>query len=649
MKTLKITLCTLLLCLLALPGLADQQHIHWDASLAPPDAHAGEGAQIVLHAKLDSGWHLYSLTQPDGGPYKTTIELTPGNALEASGDPVAPPFKTQHDKTLNIDLQLYEDTVTFGVPVKLKTGISGEQKATVSLTYQVCNDRTCLDPETLEVPVTFTVAAGAARPDHLSPVKTLPQQETPPATGQTGTPAPGNLEGGKQPPATPQNQGGLEEEAKSKGLAWFLLLAFGEGLLALLTPCVFPMIPITVSYFSKRKEGAPGQGLKDALAYCLGIIGTFTGVGLLATILFGGSAIRQFATNPIVNIGFAVLFIILAINLFGVFEIQIPSGFVNKIQAGRQRGGFAGPFLMGLAFTLTSFTCTVAFVGTLLAAAAHGDLFYPVVGMLAFSTAFALPFFLLALFPQYLAKLPKSGSWMISVKAFMGFLELAAALKFLSNADLVWQLGVLTKPIYLAIWSTIFLIAGLYLQGWLRLPHELNVTPGIPRRLLGAMTLALGMLCLVGMGGAHIRWLSPYLPTDPYPYKGQNSVATKDKTVWLSDYEAALAKAKAENKPIFINFTGVTCTNCRLMEGEFFPRPDVVKELKNYINVELYTDRVGIDDKNRELQNKLTGTEALPVYVTLTPEGQVRDKFEGAARNPEDIAKFLAILQQGHQ
>src|SRR5579871_4927480 len=543
MKTLKNTLCAVLLCLLALPGWAQQQHIQWKATLNPPDARAGEGAQIVLHAKLDPGWHLYSLTQPNGGPYRTTIEVKSGGALEVGGDPVGPSFKTKHDNSSNIDVQFYADSVAFGVPVKLKSSIQGAQKAALSLTYQVGNDRTLLDPETdVEIPVDFTVAPGVARPDHLAALKMLPPQDAPVA------PAAVNAPPGSKEPAQPSNN---VEEAKSKGLFWFLLLAFGEGLLALLTPCVFPMIPITVSYFAKRKEGAPGQGMKDALAYCLGIIGTFTGVGLLATVIFGGSAIRQFATNPIVNICFAMLFVVLAVNLFGVFEIQVPTGFVNKIQAGRQRGGFIGPFLMGLAFTLTSFTCTVAFVGTLLAAAAHGDLFYPALGMLTFSTAFALPFFLLALFPQYLAKLPKSGSWMVSVKAFMGFLELAAALKFLSNADLVWQLGILTKPVYLAIWSTIFVVAGLYLLGWLRLPHELNVTPGVPRRVLGGATIVVGIFCLIGIGGVHLSLLNPYLPTDPYPYKdgAGGAMVAKDGIQWQHDYKAALALAKAENKP----------------------------------------------------------------------------------------------------
>jgi len=646
MKTMR-TLFTLLLLALTIPVLAAPGDVTWKAKLAPEDARAGEGAQIVLTAQIEGDYHLYSLTKRSDGPTVTTLTLTPGTALEASGEAVQPTPHTELDPGFHINIESYTGGVAFALPVKLKAGLTGAQKAVVSVRYQVCRDGQCLFPKTVEVPVAFTVTADTARPDHLAALTTIPAQ---PAFATTKADTlPPQAPGGSGKPATAPTTaktGPTDDtlrdikRAQDNGLFSFLLLSFGAGFLALLTPCVFPMVPITVSFFAKRREQSNANGVRDALAYCAGIVGTFTGLGLIMTLLFGATGIQKLAASPIVNLGLALLFLVLAANLLGVFEIIVPTKLTNAAQSGTGKGGLLGPLLMGLTFTLTSFTCTVAFVGTLLAAAAKGSIFYPVVGMLAFSTAFASPFFLLALFPQYLAKLPRAGSWMVSVKAFMGFLEIAAALKFLSNADLVWTWGVLTRPVFLALWAMIGVIAGLYLLGGLRLPHDSATKYGWPRRVIGGLTVVGGLYCLLAMEGAPLgNTLNSFLPPRVYPGKS-SSVA--EGLPFLTDYQAALARAKAENKLVFVDFTGWTCTNCRQVEEGIFPDREVALELNKFVRVKLYTDNgTPENNRNKDLEQKLTSAVGLPVYVIVSADGQALHTKEGSLFNAPQFAAFL--------
>lgn len=649
MKTLR-TLFTLLLLALTVPVFAKPGDVTWTAKLSPEDVHAGEGAQIVLTAQIEGDYHLYSLTKRDTGPTVTTLTLQPGTTLEAAGPGIQPPPHVEMDPGFHINVESYTGGVAFALPVKLKAGLTGAQKASVKVRYQVCRHGQCLFPQTVEVPVAFTVAAGPARPDHVAPLTAIPAQPAFATTeGAGGTPAvaggaPGSAATSPPAKAAPQDDtANAIQHAQSRGLLSFILFSFGTGFLALLTPCVFPMVPITVSFFAKRREQSNGKGVRDALAYCAGIVGTFTGLGLIVTLLFGAGSIEKVASNPFVNLAFAVLFIILAANLLGVFEIVVPAKLTNAAQAGTSKAGALGPFLMGLTFTLTSFTCTVAFVSTLLVAAAKGSLFYPVVGMLAFSTAFASPFFLLALFPQYVAKLPRAGSWMVSVKAFMGFLEIAAAIKFLSNADLIWSWGVLTRPVFLAIWAMVFVIAGLYLLGGLRLPHDETTKYGWARRVLGGITVVGGLYCLLAMEGAPVGSLHSFLPPAIYPGKEVASSGGKTEGLpFLLDYEKALAQAKAENKLVFIDFTGYTCTNCRQVEEGIFPKPEVAQELNKMVRVRLYTDNgTPENDRNKDLEQKLTNAVGLPVYVVVSPDGQALRVKQGSLFTASEFAAFL--------
>ena len=461
----------LLLGVLLMPLLAGRtqaQTVEFAARVAPGDVRAGETAQVIVTAKIPAGYHMYSLSQDPGGGVPLTINLVNGGLVTPSGKPVGSAFKKVPEPILKVTLEEYTGAATFGVPVAVKAGAKGSQKAALHIQYQICNEKVCRPPAQADVPIVLSVAPGAARANRKKPLTTLPVNKTASTTPRsddtrlarqaeakatdtaTGEPTlivpaeRGTLILAGGPPDAPPdppirkaatNSGAAKgEQSQSQGLLPFLLGAIAAGFTSLLTPCVFPMIPITVSFFTKRRhvEGESGknqaaQGVRGAVAYCVGIIGTFTGLGLLTTVLFGATGIQNLAANPYVNIALGILFVVLAANLMGAFEILLPTALLNKTQGAQgKNGGLIAPLLMGLTFTLTSFTCTSPFVGTVLLAAAHGHYFYPVVGMLGFSTAFALPFFLLALFPQALATLPKSGGWLVTVKAFMGFLELAA-------------------------------------------------------------------------------------------------------------------------------------------------------------------------------------------------------------------------------
>ena len=569
-----------------------QDKIHWAAKVVQGEQKPGANVTVELDAKIDSGWHLYSTNPSKASNIPTAIGVAAPAKLV--GKVVEEKPIRKFDNNFEAEVEFFENSAKFSVPVQL----GSDGKAAVTVLFQTCNDRTCLPPKTISVPV------GGSYPE---------------STTATTAPAMGSV-----PPAKTEGQ-----FPKDQGLLAFIALAFGAGLLALLTPCVFPMVPITVSYFAKQHEKQGGaSGFAQPVAYCLGIIGAFTGFGLLVTILFGASGIQNFATNPVVNLLLAVMFIGLSLNLFGIYEISLPSSITNRFNY-RGKSGLIVPVLMGLTFTLTSFTCTVPFVGTILISAAKGELLYPLVGMLAFSSAFALPFFLLAMFPGYLAKLPKSGSWLAAVKGFMGFLEIAAAVKFFSNADLVWGTGILSRTLFLGVWVLIFAIAALFLAGIVKLPTvDMPKKIGPGRVIIMALTVLSAGFFAVGMTGKSLGEMEAYLPPS--------------KSGWMESYEKALDLAKRENKPVFINFTGVTCTNCRWMEKNMFPNPAVKKELGNYVLVELYTDKQSKEDQdNQSLQQKLTGTVALPVYLTVAPDGHVISKFESSTRQTEEFLNFL--------
>jgi thiol:disulfide interchange protein DsbD len=504
---------------------------------------------------------------------------------------------------------------------------------------QICDLSSCTPPLFESLVVEFDLSAGEARADRLEPMLEVPEQPEgwldqeaynaayPPSAYVPEPPE------GPVPPLIPPPEDGLWK---------YMVFAFVAGLLALATPCVWPMIPITVSFFSKQQGEGGKTSIKGPLAYSLGIITTFTGIGVVMSIIFGASGVQRLAASPWVNGFLALLFVVLALNLFGVYELVMPQALVNKFNKKGQSGGIAGPIFMGLAFSLTSFTCTVPFAGTVLAGAANGDYFYPAMGMLAFSLAFALPFFGLALFPQYLARMPKSGTWLTTVKAFMGFLELAAAMKFLSNMDLVLAWEFITKPVFLSIWFGIFAVAGFYMMGWIRLPHDVpDVKIGPGRRVTGVLSIALGVYWLFAINGAPLGNMSAFVPPSAYGQQAGTSVGGIN---WVHNIDEGVELANEEGKLIFVNFTGWTCSNCRVMEEEIFPTAEVKAEIDKFVAVELYTDRgTPEENANDALRTELTGVSTNPVYVVLNEDREVLSVAQGM-QSKED---FIAFLKAG--
>lgn len=620
-------LLALLLGLLAAFAGADGEAT-WSAKLDRADVHAGEVARVVITAKLKPGWHAYSIVPVADGPFPTKLTQPPkGDGIESAGPIEEDPPHEQFDANFQKKVGTFENTAVYYAPIRVKEGKSGAQKLTLQLKYEICNAQNCMPPTPADLTVDFKVDPGPARAEFA-----------------TYTP---KTNGGATPQAQPANGAGQAtdetsariKKAQDAGLLPFVLFAFGMGLLSLLTPCVFPMIPITVSFFSKQKSEDGKLSYAGPVAYCLGIIGTFTGLGVLV----GSTGLNRFATNVWVNIGLSALFIFLAASLFGVFELRLPSWLVNKASSKSRSGGLVGPLVMGLTFTLTSFTCTVPFVGTLLATSAQGGLMTSIIGMLAYSTAFALPFFLLALFPGFLAKLPRSGAWLVTVKAFMGFLELMAALKFLSNVDLSYSLGWLTRPVFLAVWAMTAAIGGMYLLGWLKLPHDGDAKIGWIRRGFGVATVALAVFCLYGMNGGKLGALAAFLPPSPYPGQADDH---KGPLTWESTYDAALSKAKATGKNVFIDFTGIYCTNCRDIEENVFTQPEVEKELGKFVLARLFTDHQDspADEANQKLQISLSQVKTLPVYVVVSPDGKVL-KVHQQEPPLEDADQFLKAVR----
>ncbi|HSY81391.1 MAG TPA: cytochrome c biogenesis protein CcdA [Gemmatimonadaceae bacterium] len=416
----------------------------------------------------------------------------------------------------------------------------------------------------------------------------------------------------------------------------YLWLAVTAGAVSLLTPCVFPMIPITVSYFTNHASSQKA-GLRSALIFAGAIVGSFTALGLILALLFGATGVQRFAANPYLNIFLAGLFVAFALNLFGVYQIALPSRALTALDTaarGKESSGshVAGAMLMGLTFALTSFTCTAPFVGTVLVTAATGAWREPAIGMLAYSTVFALPFFVLALIPQWAARLPRAGRWLATVKVVMGFLELAAALKFVSNADLVWHWGIFNRDVVLALWVALAGLMAAYLVA---------SGPGsIARLATAAAALGVGIWLATGLVGRSLGELETFLP----PPASHRDSYVLNLNWHVNDLPGAIALAKQSSKPVFIDFTGYTCTNCRWMEANVFSRTEVKAELNRFALARLFTDGEGSVYENQQAyQERTFNTVALPLYAVVAPDGHTIATLPGLTRDP---AVFLAFLEK---
>ncbi|MGB7208254.1 MAG: cytochrome c biogenesis protein CcdA [Pyrinomonadaceae bacterium] len=591
---------------------------------------SSESVNVTLKAEVEPGWHLYALDQPAGGPIATTIKIAEGRPFEILGDIRSPKPKTAPDPNFIVDgkpleTKYFEDRVAFELTVKVKDEVPAADIA-LDVRYQLCNDTFCLPPRTKRVSFAGEEdVKKAAVSSQQSAVN--PEQLLSPPTANSQQPS---------------------------DLWSFLWLAATLGALSLLTPCVFPMIPITVSYFTNHSSGSRSKAVKLASIYSIGIIATFTLLGMLLAIFVGAAGINLFAANPWINLLITGIFLFFAFNLFGAYEITIPAGILTKLDGltrshEGEGSGIIGALLMGLTFTLTSFTCTSPFVGTILVSASQGDWKGPLVGMLAFSTVFALPFFILALVPQWASQLPRAGGWMNSVKVAMGFLEVAAAMKFISNVDLVWKWGIFTRDVVLAVWIAIGIILAVYLLGKFQLSHDSKPERIGALRLTSAIiSLAVAFYLITGLFGAKLGELEAFLPPDLSNNSSRMFGGGEEKLQWIkNDYEGSVAKAKKENKLIFIDFTGYTCTNCRWMEANVFVKPEVEAELKKFVLASLYTDGEGaIYEKQQKMEQDTFGTVALPFYAVVAANGKTIATFPGLTRNVAEFVDFLKKAQE---
>lgn len=624
---------------------------------AKVSAVAGGTTTVRLKISAQSGWHIYDVKpQMDAkgeGPTPTTVTAKTKGTISIAGALKTSMPATHFDEGFRLDIRTLEDKAWIEVPIKLDPGLkAGEsQDVVLEVGFQACNNANCLPPEDMAVAfkviVTGSPAPTAANGDKGT-------KEIVSATQGDETPKPPAAE------ATGQSKQGATDSAtqindkKKQGVWSFLWFAMLAGLAALLTPCVFPMVPITVSFFTKRSENARAHGLRDAFVYAVGIISTFTALGIVLALVFGASGIQTFATNPWINLMIAGIFIAFALNLFGAFEIQVPTSILNKLNSGGQGNGVIGILLMGLAFSLTSFTCTVPFVGSALISASRGEWFYPILGMLGFSSMFALPFFFLALFPSAMKKLPKAGGWMVSMKVVMGFLEIAAAIKFISNADLVWNWGFVTRDLFLSIWIACATLITLYLLGVFRLASDVvSGSIGGLRALFATCFAALIFFLLSGLFGKPLGEMDAFLPPadrSKVPViKNISStappVASNQEDGWyVDDYPAALAESKRTGKPLFIDFTGFTCTNCRWMEQNMFLKAAIQTVLGRFVKVRLHTDRkTEICLANKKMQEQRFDSIELPLYVLTTPD----EKVLTTGSFTRDEVGFLGFLHKG--
>ncbi|HUA60919.1 MAG TPA: cytochrome c biogenesis protein CcdA [Verrucomicrobiae bacterium] len=601
------------LILLTIPAFAQTSASQWSVEAMTAAAPPGGHALLRVTAKIDTGWHLYSGTTPFGQP--TTFKVGPDSIVDGVRM-YQPPPKRAFDKVADNDTETYVGEAAFVLDVAIKKNAApGDAQLDVNARYQTCNDTQCLPGKwsgTVAVKIDPAAAASAAIPD------------------------------GYKEAVAPKASGAAPADT---GLAAFIFVAFGFGLLSIFTPCVFPMIPITMSYFLNRQSSSRRDGVVQAVVFCLGIIVLFTGLGLGASAILGPAGVKNLGASPWVNGFIAALFIAFGLSLLGAFEITIPSPILTKLNQSSNAGGFIGTLLMGLTFALSSFACVGPFVGTLLAGSVEGGALRPLIGMAVFATGLALPFFLLALFPSYLKRLPKSGGWLARVKIVMGFMIVAFSLVYLAKLDQTLGWGLVTRGRFLAAWVVLFAMAGLYLLGFLRMEGvKSDESVGLGRLITGIVLLIFAISLLPGMFGGNLGNLEAFVPMASEQAGGFGGSGGGDALVWMKDqYREALAKAKAEGKLVFIDFTGYNCANCHWMRGNILNRPEIVAELKKFVLVELYTDGVdAASEANSKLQLEKFGTVAEPLYVILDPEEHVIARFDHLTHDP---AEFLAFLQ----
>ena len=618
---------------------------------------------LILEGKIDAGWHLYSQFTPDGGPIPLEIQYS-----ESAGNYVLV-GKTKESKTkkefntvFEVDEIFFENKVVLTQKVKILNSKVSSIKVVID--YQTCKE-VCINQNkkfVFEIPKITKTALVSEVKDTIV-IDTNSKTTTAKTEVKTQKPTP------KEP-----------KKEDEKGLFSIFLIAFLSGFAALLTPCVFPMIPMTVSFFTKQSKNK-AQGIRNAIIYGISIILIYVVLGLLVTWIFGADALNALSTNVWFNILFFGLLVFFAASFLGAFEIMLPNSWANKVDQQADRGGIIGILFMALALAIVSFSCTGPIVGTLLVDAASKGGIAPVIGMFGFSLALALPFMLFAMFPGWLNSLPKSGGWLNTVKVVLGFLELALAFKFLSNADLVLQLHLLEREVFISIWIAIFGTLALYLLGKITLPHDSPLPHiSVGRLSLGLLVLSFTVYLIPGLWGAPLKLINAFPPPMEYsesPFGlGQNSVSKESLPegakygphgiVVFDDYDKGLAYAKSVKKPIMLDFTGFACVNCRKMENTVWGETPILPILKNeVVLISLYVDdkrelpkdqqvksSTGelletIGDKWTDLMISKYKTNTQPLYVITDLEGNNLNPTTPTISYTPDVAAYGAWLKEG--
>ena len=639
--------------------------------------------EIVFTAVADKGWHLYDMNLPAGGPVSTSITYETMKGAELVGKVVSSVAPTSvYDELFAMNLRWYSGTVTF--TQKIKVTDAKAFKLAGELEFMACNDETCLPPERVEFSfnrknITMTdagVVAGESDDQAAADSLSLAQGTDSLSVSADGENAGQLVNPTKIAEALSDNVDlwtPVIDELKAFGespldgtdssLLFIFLAGFAGGFIALLTPCVWPMIPMTVSFFLKRTKNKK-KAIKDAVMYGVSIIVIYLALGLLITGIFGASALNDLSTNAVFNLLFFALLVLFAVSFFGAFEMVLPSSWTNKLDAkADSTSGILSIFFMAFTLALVSFSCTGPIIGTLLVqAASMGAIVAPAVGMFGFAFALAIPFSVFAIFPNMLQSMPKSGGWLNSVKVVLGFLELALALKFFSVADLAYGWRILDRETFLVLWIVIFAMLGFYLLGKIRFSHDSELKyVSVPRLFMAIVSLAFAVYMVPGLWGAPLKSISAFAP----PLYTQDFNLYEDEVhAQFDDYEAGMAYAKKNNKPVMIDFSGYGCVNCRKMEASVWTNPGVKQIIENdYVLITLFVDDKTklpevieieehgktrklktVGDKWSYLQRSKFGANAQPFYVLLDNNGK---PLSHSYAYDEDVNKYIQFLQGG--
>lgn len=663
MRRISFLLLVVLMSLSAVAQMADP--IHFSSQLR--ELGNGEG-EVVFTASIDAGWHVYSTDLGNDGPVSATFNAVKMDGVTAVGK-LKPRGKvvSEYDKMFGMELRYFEGKAEFVQKVKFT---KPTYEIDCYLEYGACNDEMCLPPSTCELKRQGRVelAPDAAKEEELS--ADLPAVAADSAIADTMTVAVADSSAvGSQnvlwAPVIDDLLALQDDVPTDSGMSWWMIFLEGllGGFIALFTPCVWPVIPMTVSFFLKRNKERR-KAIREALTYGVSIVVIYVLLGLAVTMLFGASALNSLATNAVFNVFFCLLLLVFAASFFGAFELTLPSSWSNKIDAkSESTTGLLSIFLMAFTLALVSFSCTGPIVGFLLVAVStQGSILAPTIGMLGFAIALAIPFTLFAIFPSMLKAAPKSGNWMNMVKVVLGFVELAFALKFLSVADMAYGWHILDREVFLSLWIVIFGLLGAYLLGWISFPHdEEGRRTGVAQLFLAMASLAFTVYLIPGLWGAPLKSVSAFLP--PMNTQDFNLQPTQTEPRF-TDYDQAMAAAKAEGKPVAIDFTGFGCVNCRKMEAAVWSDAQVADLLNTkYVLASLYVDDKTplkepmlvvengqertlrtVGDKWSYLQRTKFGANAQPFYVLLDNEGK---PLTGSRSYNEDLGEYINFLKQG--